>query len=62
MVSDTWKQLREQAGPVVDRIRPQIDAVTAFAKEDPVKAAAGVALAGAVLAGIAALIRSRLDD
>jgi ElaB/YqjD/DUF883 family membrane-anchored ribosome-binding protein len=62
MISDTWQQLREQAGPAIDRIRPQLDAVTAFAKEDPVKAAAGVALAGALLAGIVALIRGRMDD
>jgi ElaB/YqjD/DUF883 family membrane-anchored ribosome-binding protein len=57
-LADGWKQLREQAGPVMDRIRPQIDAVTTFAKEDPIKAAAGVAIAGAVLAGLVALLRS----
>ena len=62
MVSDTWQQFRDQAGPVVDKIRPQIEAVAAYAKEDPVKAAAGVALAGAVLAGIVAMIRARSDD
>jgi ElaB/YqjD/DUF883 family membrane-anchored ribosome-binding protein len=62
VLSDAWDQLRDQAGPMVDKIRPQIDAVTAFAKDDPVKAAAGLALAGAVLAGVVALIRGRMDD
>jgi diacylglycerol kinase len=42
---------------VVDRLKPQFDAVASYAKEDPARAALGVATAGAVLFGLMALIR-----
>ena len=61
-VSDAWKSLREQAAPVVERLRPQIDAVTTYAKEDPARAALGLAAVGAVLVGLMALIRRSEKD
>jgi ElaB/YqjD/DUF883 family membrane-anchored ribosome-binding protein len=56
-VAETWASLREQAAPVVERLKPQFDAVASYAKEDPARAALGVATAGAVLVGLLALIR-----
>jgi ElaB/YqjD/DUF883 family membrane-anchored ribosome-binding protein len=56
-VSETWQNLREQAAPVIERLRPQIDAVATYAKEDPVRAALGVATAGAVLIGLLSLAK-----
>ena len=56
-VAETWANLREQAAPVVERLKPQLDAVASYAKEDPARAALGVATAGAVLFGLMALIR-----
>ena len=60
-VSDAWKSLRDQAGPVVDKLKPQIDAVTSYAKDEPARTALGVAVAGAVLLGLMALI-NRSED
>jgi len=56
-VTETWASLREQAAPVVDKLKPQIDALTAYAKEDPTRAALGAATAGAVLIGLLSLLR-----
>ena len=56
-VAETWASLREQAAPVVDKLKPQIDALTAYAKEDPTRAALGAATAGAVLLGLLSLLR-----
>ena len=56
-VAETWASLREQAAPVVDRLKPQFDALASYAKEDPTRAALGVATAGAVLIGLLALLR-----
>ncbi len=61
-MSDAWKSLREQAAPVVEKYRPQIDAVTQFAKDDPARTALGVAAAGAVLVGLLAMIRGSGSD
>ena len=47
---------------MVDKIRPQIDAATAYAKEDPARAALGLAAAGAIVAGLIALARHAQDD
>lgn len=60
-VAETWQHLREQAAPVVDRLRPQVAAMANYAKEDPTRAALGVATAGAVLFGLLALIRRSGD-
>ncbi|MEO8526566.1 MAG: hypothetical protein ABI460_17705 [Caldimonas sp.] len=60
-VAETWANLREQAAPVVERFKPQFDAVASYAKEDPARAALGVATAGAVLVGLLALIRRSGD-
>ena len=56
-MSEAWKSLRDQAAPMVEKYRPQIDAVTHYAKEDPAKTALGVAAAGALLVGLLAMIR-----
>jgi len=56
-VNDSWQALREQTAPVIDRFRPQIDAVTAYAKEDPVRAALGVTTAAAILFGLLSMTR-----
>ncbi len=56
-VTDRWQNLREQAAPVIERFRPQIDAVASYAKDDPVRAALGVATAGAVLFGLLSLVK-----
>ena len=55
--SEAWKSLREQTAPVVDKLRPQIDAVTAYARDEPTRAALGVAAAGAVLVGLMTMLR-----
>ena len=60
--ADAWKKVREQAAPVVDRIKPQLDAAAAYAKDDPVRAALGLAAAGAIIAGLVAMTRSSQDD
>ena len=60
-VAETWANLREQAAPVVERLKPQVAAVANYAKEDPARAALGVATAGAVLLGLLALIRHSRD-
>lgn len=56
-VTETWQNLREQAAPVIERLKPQLDAVASYAKDDPVRAALGVATAGAVLFGLMSLIK-----
>ena len=56
-VTQTWQNLREQAAPVIDRLRPQLDAVASYAKDDPARAAIGVATAGAVLFGLLSLLK-----
>ncbi len=61
-VSDTLQSLREQAAPVVDRLRPQFEAVANYAKEDPARAAIGLATAGAAILGLIALIGKSRGD
>ncbi len=61
-VADAWKKMRDQAAPVVDRIKPQIDAAAAYAREDPARAALGLAAAAALVAGLIALARHTQDD
>jgi ElaB/YqjD/DUF883 family membrane-anchored ribosome-binding protein len=60
--AEAWKKVRDQAAPLVDKIRPQIDAAAAYAKDDPVRAAIGLAAAGAIIAGLIALTRQSDDD
>ena len=60
-VTDAWQSLRDQAAPMVDKIRPQIDAAVSYAKEDPARAALGAATVGAVLLGLFSLL-GRSDD
>ena len=61
-VADAWKSLREQAAPVVDRIRPQIDAATAYVKDDPTRATLGAVAAGAVLLGLLTMLGGSKDE
>ena len=61
-VADTWKKVRDQAAPVVDKIKPQIDAAAAYAKEEPARTALGLAVTGALIAGLIALARRSEDD
>jgi ElaB/YqjD/DUF883 family membrane-anchored ribosome-binding protein len=61
-VAEAWQSLRDQAGPVVDRLRPQLEAAANYAKDEPARAALGIAAAGAVLIGLMALIRSSDAD
>jgi ElaB/YqjD/DUF883 family membrane-anchored ribosome-binding protein len=56
-VTDTWQSLREQAAPVIEKLRPQLDAVASYAKEDPVRAALGVTTAAAVLFGLLSMTK-----
>lgn len=58
-VNEKVQQWREQAAPMVDRIRPQLDAVTGYAKEDPVKALMIGIAAAAALMGIVSSINRR---
>ncbi len=57
-MSDAWTSLREHADPMVERLRPQFEAAARYAREDPTRAALGVATAGALLIGLYALTRS----
>jgi ElaB/YqjD/DUF883 family membrane-anchored ribosome-binding protein len=61
-VADAWKKVRDQAAPVIDKVKPQIDAATEYVKEDPARAALGLAAAGAIIAGLIAIARSSQDD
>ena len=61
-MADAWKKVRDQAAPVVDKIRPQIDAATDYVKEDPTRAALGLAAVGAIVAGLVALTRRAGND
>jgi ElaB/YqjD/DUF883 family membrane-anchored ribosome-binding protein len=51
-LSDTVSQWRDQAGPMVEKIRPQLDNVMDYAKDDPAKALLLAAAAGAALMGL----------
>ncbi|MEP7057723.1 MAG: hypothetical protein ABI809_08130 [Caldimonas sp.] len=51
-VADTMAQWKDQAAPLVDKIRPQIDTVMTYAKDDPGKALLIAAAAGAALMGL----------
>jgi ElaB/YqjD/DUF883 family membrane-anchored ribosome-binding protein len=51
-LADTMQQWKDQAGPLVDKVRPQIEAVTTYAKDDPGKALMIAAAAGAALMGL----------
>ena len=51
-LTDTVQQWRDQAAPLVDKVRPQIDTVMTYAKDDPGKALLIAAAAGAALMGL----------
>ena len=61
-VAETWKKVRDQAAPVVDKVRPQVEAAASYVREDPTRAALGLAAAGAIVAGLVALARRAGDD
>ena len=52
----TVQKLRDQADAVVQRIQPQIAAVSTYAREEPTKALLISAATGAALMGLIALI------
>lgn len=60
-LSDTMKGWREQAQPFVDRIQPQLESLTAYAKSEPAKSAMIVAAAGALIAGLVTMATSSDD-
>ena len=60
--TDAWEKVRDQAAPYVDKVRPQVEAATKYVKDDPARAAIGLAVAGAVVAGLLALVRTSDDD
>ena len=60
--ADAWKSLRDQAQPTIDKVRPQLDAMASYAKEDPARAALGAAAAAALVIGLVALVRRSQDD
>jgi ElaB/YqjD/DUF883 family membrane-anchored ribosome-binding protein len=51
-LADTMAQWRDQAGPLVDKVRPQLETVMDYAKDDPAKALLLAAAAGAALMGL----------
>jgi ElaB/YqjD/DUF883 family membrane-anchored ribosome-binding protein len=63
-VADAWQKVRDQAAPVVDKVRPQVEAAASYVRDDPARAALGLAAAGALIAGLVALARqaSGSDD
>ncbi len=54
-LGDTMKDVREQASSLVDKIRPQLDSVAGYAKDEPVKAMLMSAAAGAALMAMISL-------
>lgn len=59
---DAWEGVRDRAAPVVDKLRPQIDAAASYARDEPAKTALGIAVAGAALLGLLSLLRSSEED
>ena len=58
-LADTMQQWKDQAGPLVDKVRPQIDTVMTYAKDDPGKALLIAAAAGAALMGLMSSLTRR---
>jgi ElaB/YqjD/DUF883 family membrane-anchored ribosome-binding protein len=54
-LSASLKSAREQAAGLVDKIRPQIDTMAGYAKDEPVKAVLIAAASGAALMAVATL-------
>ena len=61
-VAETWKKVRDQAAPMVEKVRPQVEAAASYVREDPTRAALGLAAAGALVAGLVALARHAGSD
>ena len=51
-LAETMQQLKDQAAPWVGKVRPQVDQVMGYAKDDPAKALMIAAAAGAALMGL----------
>jgi len=51
-LGEAMQQIKDQAAPWVDRMRPQVDQVMTYAKDDPAKALMIAAAAGAALMGL----------
>ena len=60
-LSDTWKSLRAQAAPVVDRLRPQFESAASYARDEPARTALGLVTVGAAVFGLLALINRSRD-
>ena len=60
-LSDTWKNLRAQAAPVVDKLRPQFESAASYARDEPARTALGLVTVGAALFGLLALINRSRD-
>ncbi|MEO8081684.1 MAG: hypothetical protein ABI641_14220 [Caldimonas sp.] len=60
-MSDTWKNLRAQAAPMVDKLRPQFESAANYARDEPARAAIGLVTVGAALFGLMALINRSRD-
>lgn len=61
-MTSAWQSVRDRAEPLVDRVRPQLDAAASYARDEPAKTALGAAVVGAVLVGLLALARSSSED
>lgn len=51
-LSETMQDWKNQASSLADRVRPQLETVTGYAKDDPAKALLIAAAAGAALVGL----------
>src|SRR5690242_12196131 len=55
-ISNTMQSVKDQASATLERLRPQLDTVTTYAKEEPTKALLIAAAAGAGIMGLVALM------
>jgi len=55
-LSNTMQSVKDQASATLERLRPQLDSVASYAKEEPTKALLIAAAAGAGIMGLVALM------
>lgn len=60
-LAETWSSIRDQAQPLIDKLKPQLDAAVDYARADPARTAIGLATAGAVLVGLLSLLGDHDD-
>ena len=51
-LTNTMQSVKEQANATLEKLRPQIDTVASYAKEEPTKALLIAAAAGAIVSGL----------